>query len=67
MVGTFLLIGPVPFINTAPSVSLIYGMMSLAGIGYGCIVASTFARSHGAAVRLGFVDNLATNLFIFGA
>ena len=66
MAVTFLFIGPVPFLNVQPSVGLIYGMISLAGIAYGVVVVSTFARSQGAAIRLGYTDDLPTYLLISG-
>ena len=66
MAVALLFIGPVPFINIAPSVGLIYGMLTLAGMAYGVIIVSTFARSQGAAIRLGFSNDLPTYLLISG-
>lgn len=60
----FLLIGPVPFINQAPELSRTWGMTAMIGIGYGLVMVSTFGRAQGAALNLGFKDDITTHLMI---
>ena len=61
----FLLVGPAPFLSSlVPTTGLIQGSGAILGTGYGLIVVSTFGRSHRAAMRHGFNDDLDTYMFI---
>ena len=61
----FLLVGPVPFLpNLMPTTGLIQGSGAILGTGYSMILVSTFGRSHHAAIRHGFNDDLDTYMFI---
>jgi len=63
----FLLVGPARFLpNLVPAVGLIQGSAAILGTGYGLIVVSSFGRSHRAAMRHGFNDDLDTYMFISG-
>lgn len=60
MAVTFLFVGPLPCLKIEPSKGLIYGMKTLAGVGNGLGMVSTFKRAQDAAVDLGFVDDQPT-------
>ena len=62
----FLMLAPLPFMNISPNAGLIYGSITLIGIGSGLVQVTTVVRSHGAAIRLGFDDDLPTYLLISG-
>ncbi len=64
MIG-FILVGPAPFLpNLVPTTGLIQGSGAILGTGYAMILVSTFGRSHHAALRHGFNDDLDTYMFI---
>jgi len=63
----FTLIGPLPWISSIkPSVSLMKGAMAFVGMGYACIMVSTYSRAQGAAARMGFPKDIDTYLMISG-
>ena len=62
----FLMLAPLPFMNISPNAGLIYGSITLIGIGSGLVQVTTVVRSQGAAIRLGFDDDLPTYLLISG-
>merc|ERR1712136_676024 len=62
----YLFLGPVTFINLPLSVDLIYGMNTLAGLGMGFVVVSTFSRSQAAVLSQGFRDDFHTYLLMSG-
>ena len=59
-------IGPVPFINIAPTKVLVRVMMLLAGLAYAIQAVSTFSRIQKMAISHGFADNIDTTMFISG-
>ena len=61
----FLMLAPLPFMNISPNAGLVYGSITLIGIGSGLVQVTTVVRSQGAAIRLGF-DDLPTYLLISG-
>ncbi len=60
------LIGPLPFIPLEPSVKLIQVLMGLVGLGFACVMVSTFGRAQTAPIRLGYQKDLATYMLISG-
>ena len=62
----YLFLGPVTFINMPLSVNLIYGMTTMAGLGMGFVVVSTFSRSQAAVLKQGFKDDFHTYLLMSG-
>ena len=63
----FTLIGPLPWLTTIqPSVMLIQGSMAFVGLGYACIMCSSFARAQGAAARMGYAKDIDTYIMISG-
>ena len=58
--------GPLPFIPLKPNINTIKIAIGFIGLGLGCIMISTFSRSHKYAVRYGFSDGFGTYLFISG-
>ena len=66
MATGFLLVGPVNFMPFQTSISVIQGSMAIIGLGYGLIVVSTFGRSHRAAIRNGYSNDMDTYLIISG-
>ena len=56
-----LLIGPLPFLRFQQTKTLVYIWAALVGIGFGCVVVSTFARSYSATKKMGYKAG-----FIFG-
>ena len=60
----FFFLGPAPFLPIAPSVKLTFVMVSIVGVGYASVMVSSFTRSHRAAMRKGYVDDIGTNLII---
>ena len=66
MVVYYMLIGPLPFISLKPTKVSVYIMAALVGIGFGCVVVSTFARTFQSVKRMGFEDNINTYLIISG-
>ena len=62
----FLMLAPLPFMNISPNAGLVYGSITLIGIGSGLVQVTTVVRSQGAAIRLGFDDDLPTYLLISG-
>ena len=63
---TYLLIGPVPFLNMQPNVELINVMISFGGFAYSIVSVSTLVRSQEAAKRLGYTDDVPTYQLISG-
>ena len=62
----FIFLGPLPFLDIEPSVSLIQGVCGAVGIGYAMIGTSSFMRAQSAAMKLGFEDNIKTYIMISG-
>ena len=58
--------GPVPFVGTRLTVGVIYGMNTMAGLGMGFVVVSTFSRSQAAVIRQGYKDDFHTYLLMSG-
>jgi len=61
---SFIFLGPVPFIDITPSLTSVYVMMALAGMGAALTMVSTYGRAHSAAIRLGYKDNICTYLLV---
>ena len=66
MMICFTLIGPLPFIHFQPTRATVYTYAALVGIGFGCVVVSTFGRSYKATKAMGFKDNINTYLMMSG-
>ena len=62
----YLFVGPVTFLDTPLTIPVIYGMTTLAGIGMGSVVVSTFSRFQLALLSNGFKDDLQTYLLMSG-
>ena len=67
MLSASLFLGPAPFFTEMrPSVSLIYGMTAIVGVGYSLVMVSSFGRAYYAAMQRGFKDDMAANLIVSG-
>ena len=66
MAIAFLFLGPVSFIPVETELSAIQGMVGLAGLGHGLLLASSFVRAQKGALTLGYGDNITTYLMISG-
>jgi len=62
----FMFIGPLPSFKIEPYVSLIQGMMALAGFAYSCMVVSSFSRAQRRVLDMGFADDINTYVMISG-
>ena len=62
----FIFLGPLPFLDIEPRVSLIQGVCAAVGIGYAMIGTSSFMRAQSAALNLGYEDNIKTYIMISG-
>ena len=60
MLISFLIVGPVPFINLNINAHLIFGCMAMYGLAYSSILVSTFSRIHCALVKIGYEDDIST-------
>ena len=58
--------GPVPFVGTRLTVGVVYGMNTMAGLGMGFVVVSTFSRSQAAVLKQGYKDDFHTYLLMSG-
>ena len=66
MATAFFFLGPAPFLPIAPNVPMTFAFVSLVGIGYACVMVSTFTRAHRAAMKKGYNDDIDTYLIISG-
>ena len=67
MALALMLIGPAPFlVQLSPSPQLIIGCGAIIGFAYSQIMVSTFARAHGASMRLGYEDDINTYFLLSG-
>jgi len=66
MVVSFIIMGPVPFINIEQTIILIQISITIFGFGYALVVVSTFGRAQSAALQKGFKDDIETYLLISG-
>ncbi len=66
MCCTQVLIGPADVLPLSPSAGMIFGGMAVAGVSYGCVIVSSFARTHSAAVALGYPENIDTFVMLSG-
>ena len=64
MAIAFFLLGPAPFLPITPNVGLTFAMVSMVGIGYACVMVSTFTRAHRAAMKKGYSNDIDTSLII---
>lgn len=62
----FIFLGPLPTISIVPSWQSITTAAAFVGLGYGAVIVSTFGRAQGAALRMGFSQNIETHLLISG-
>ena len=62
----YLLIGPVPFVPIKLTEVSVYLLAAMVGIGFGCVQVSTFTRSYQTVNKLGFANNIDTNLIMSG-
>ena len=62
----YLLIGPVPFVPIELTEVSVYVLAAMVGIGFGCVQVSTFSRSYQTVNKLGFANNIDTNLIMSG-
>ena len=62
----FIFLGPLPFLDIEPQVSLIQGVCAAVGVGYSMGATSSFIRAHSAAMKLGYEDNINTYIMISG-
>jgi len=62
----FMFIGPIPMIKIEPTVTLIQGMMALAGFAYSCMVVSSFSRAQQKVLDMGYPNDMNTSTMISG-
>jgi hypothetical protein len=59
------LVGPAPFIIALiPTTGLVQGSLTFLGRGFAMIIVKTFGKSHAAAIRNGYNDDLDIDMFI---
>ena len=62
----FIFLGPLPPINITPTWGSISTATAFVAMGYGAVMVSTFGRAQGAALRMGYAQDLETYLLISG-
>lgn len=62
----FVFFGPLPWMSLGPDVATMIACGGLVGLGYACIMVSTFSRAQGAATRMGYPKDVNTYLMISG-
>ena len=68
MSAAYMLIGPAPFLEryVANSVNLSFGVAAMIGTSWSLVAVSSFTRASRMAARLGYCDDMNTNLNIAG-
>ena len=68
MSAAYILIGPAPFLDglLSNSVNLSFGVAAMFGVSWSLVAVSSFTRASRVAMRLGYCDDMNTNLNLAG-